>query len=347
MNKVSLCDLLLLVSYIKYITAAWGVGAMDRIRRMLGCDTKEALGYTGRGVCVGVLDSGVAPHPDLRGRIAEFADFTGARRARFIGQSAYDANGHGTHVCGILAGNGAMSKGKYRGIASECVLLCGKVLDRKGGGSLKSLIDGMQWMIGLTKGYHLRVLNISIELDESESIDRVEWAVFRGYVDELCGMGVAVVAAAGNQGPAAMTLSPISECAGCICVGCHDGDYKGNGGRLCKEYSGHGPARPHSGDAFGGLAANPIKKPDIVAPGTDIISCGNKYKLSPYVSKSGTSMSAPIVSGACALCLQKYPKLDSAGLRRRLIGSARDLGESWSLQGAGMVQVDRMLGGFF
>ena len=91
--------------------------------------------------------------------------------------------------------------------------------------------------------------------------------------------------------------------------------------------------------------ANPLKKPDLVAPGTDIVSCNSKYTVTPYVAKSGTSMSAPVVSGACALCLQKYPKLSNAELRRMLLASSADLGQSWSVQGAGMLQIDRLLDG--
>lgn len=311
---------------------------MDRIRRMLGCDLQDALKYTGRGVYVAVLDSGVAAHPDLRGRIVEFRDFTGERRVRVSQRSVYDDNGHGTHVCGILAGNGAASKGKYKGIAPECFLLCGKVLDKKGGGSLKNLIQGLQWIIELKKSYPIRVLNISIEMESDDSIDEEEWVIFKRYMERIWAEDIMIVAAAGNKGPNLMTLSPIGECASCICVGCHDGDYKGNGGRLCNEYSSRGP-----GKDLESSISNPLKKPDIVAPGTDIISCHYKYTLSPYIAKSGTSMSAPIVSGACALCLQKYPKLGSMDLRRMLLNSAKDLGESWSKQGAGMLQIASLL----
>ncbi len=77
------------------------------------------------------------------------------------------------------------------------------------------------------------------------------------------------MAAAGNKGPDSMTLSPIAECGGCICVGCHDGSYRTNGGRLCNEYSSRGPGKDMTGIGL----INPLKKPDIVAPGTDIVSC--------------------------------------------------------------------------
>ena len=247
---------------------------MDRIRRMLGCDSYDASKYTGRGVYVAVLDSGVAPHPDLRGHILEFRDFTGERRARIQQRGMYDDNGHGTHVCGILAGNGAASRGRYRGIAPECQLLCGKVLDRKGGGNLKNLIRGLEWVLELKKRYMVKVLNISIEMESDESIDKNEWASLRKYMENIWLAGIVIVAAAGNRGPNLMTLSPIGECASCICVGCHDGDYKGKGSRLCNEYSSRGPGRD-----LNNLITNPLKKPDIVAPGTDIVSCNNKYTL--------------------------------------------------------------------
>lgn len=289
--------------------------------------------YTGKGVYVGVLDSGVASHPDLRGRITAFKDFTSDKR------SFYDDNGHGTHVCGIIAGNGTASRGRYRGIAPECMLVCAKVLDKKGGGSLKNLISGLKWISGLYDVYPIRILNISIEIESEENIDQGEWEELGEHIQRLWERNVIVVAAAGNKGPNPMTLSPIGECGGCVCVGCHDGDYTGHGGRLCKDFSSRGPGKNVTGITI----VNPLKKPDIVAPGTDIISCNSKYTVTPYVAKSGTSMAAPIVSGACALCLHKYPKLTNVELRRMLLASAVDLGQSWSVQGAGMLQVDRLL----
>ncbi len=312
---------------------------MDRVRKMLGCDSREALPYTGRNVYVGVLDSGVAAHPDLRGRIAEFKDFTGTKRYR--GSAYYDDNGHGTHVCGILAGNGAMSRGKYRGIAYESILVCGKVLDRNGAGSLKNLIQGLEWILEVSDRYPIRVLNISIEMDSEDNLNKEELFLLKRYLGMLWERGMVIVAAAGNKGPNPMTLSPIGECGACICVGCHDGEYRSAKGRLCSEYSSRGPGKREDVTEM----VNPLKKPDIVAPGTDIVSCNYRYNIMPYVAKSGTSMSAPIVSGACALCLQKYPWISNVELRRMVAGTARDLGEKWSVQGAGMVQVGGMLGG--
>ena len=167
---------------------------MNRVRRMIGCDHREVIPYTGKGVYVAVLDSGVASHPDLRGRVAAFRDFISDKRMY------YDDNGHGTHVSGILAGSGAMSKGRYQGIAPECILVCGKVLDKKGGGSLKNLTSGLIWISELIDQIPIRILNISIEMESEEGIAPEDWEQFRKYMQYLWDRNIMIVAAAGNKG---------------------------------------------------------------------------------------------------------------------------------------------------
>jgi serine protease AprX len=302
---------------------------MDRVRSMIGWDYENVKRYSGDDIYVAVLDSGVAEHPDLRGRIAAFRDFTGGGDLAY--KRPYDNNGHGTHVCGIIGGSGLMSNGKYMGIAPRVRLVCGKVLDKNGSGSIRNLIKGLRWIGELLKVYPIHIVNISIEIESEENIDKDDWNEFKGEMERLWDMNVVIVAAAGNKGPGSMSLSPIGECGVCICVGCHDAGYKGQGKRLCSEYSGRGPGKTL------------IKKPDLVAPGSDIVSCGNNYIKMPYVSKSGTSMSAPIVSGACALCFQKYPDITNDEVRRLLLVSAVDLGKNWSVQGAGMINIERLL----
>lgn len=212
------------------------------------------------------------------------------------------------------------------------MLLCGKVLDEQGGGSLKNLLAGLQWIKEIHKKYPVNILNISIEMDSRGDFDEEEGELLRYTLEELWNDGVMIVAAAGNRGPKPMSISPIGESGSCVCVGCHDGDFVGAGGRTCAEYSGRGPGKNH----------NPLKKPDIVAPGTDLISCS--YKIPPfYATKSGTSMATPLVSGACALFMQKYPRATNIQMKRALLHSARDLGETWDIQGAGMLSVKRFL----
>jgi serine protease AprX len=303
---------------------------MDRVRSMIGWDYGKLSGNMGEGVYVAVLDSGVVAHPDLKGRIALFRDFTSATDLMY--PKAYDDNSHGTHVCGIIGGSGLLSKGKYMGIAPGVKFVCGKVLDKNGAGSIKSLTRAMRWIEKLKETYPINILNISIEIESEENIDPEEWAEFKAQMERLWEKNTIIIAAAGNKGPADMSLSPIGECGVCICVGCNDMGYKGKSGRLCADYSGRGPGR------------HIIKKPDLVAPGTDIVSCNFEFNKKPYIAKSGTSMAAPIISGACALFLGKYPNTTNEELRRALLLSTVDLGQNWGVQGAGMIDVGRLMG---
>lgn len=249
-------------------------------------------------------------------------------------------------MCGILAGNGRISGGKYKGIAPECNIICGKVLDKKGAGSLRNLNKGLIWIIRLTEKYPVRIVNISIEIDMVNDINKEEIELLKSCMDILWEKDILVVVAAGNGGPKPMSISMIGDQGKCICVGCHDDGYVGNDGRCCLDYSGRGPGKLIENYGNG---ANPLKKPDIVAPGTDIISCnsnimrrGQRY-INAYISKSGTSMSTPVVSGVCALALQKYPYLTNKDILHLLQKTARDLGEKWSIQGAGMIKADIFL----
>jgi serine protease AprX len=134
-----------------------------------------------------------------------------------------------------------------------------------------------------------------------------------------------------------MTISPIGARKNVITVGCNEGGYFGERKDLCESYSSRGPC------------PEDMKKPDIVAPGTDIISCnafvertGWRYR-NAYISKSGTSMATPVVSGALALLLQKYPFYSNEQAKKRLLATALDLHEPWNKQGAGMIQINSLL----
>lgn len=106
-------------------------------------DTKEHK-FLGQNVTVAILDTGISPHPDFKGRILSFRDFsntTGSSEKVLFSFSHFspliDNSGHGTHVAGILAGSGLLSSGTYAGIAPFCNLIIGKVLDQNGNGSIK------------------------------------------------------------------------------------------------------------------------------------------------------------------------------------------------------------------
>lgn len=283
----------------------------------------------GSGITIAVLDTGIGKHPDLYGRTLCFKDFVDERNLM------YDNNGHGTHVCGILCGSGKLSQGRYRGLAPGARLVVGKVLDQRGDGSTEHMLEGLEWVLSVREKYEIRILNISVgigSLAESEKERALQEMIHRVW-----DAGILVVCAAGNKGPGNDSISAVGGSSRVMTVGCHDGEFeKENTGR-CETYSGRG------------AAGTSPRKPDIVAPGTSIISCNANgfgvqgHTRNLYVAKSGTSMATPIVSGAAALALQKYPAMSNEECRQKLQYSATDLRIPWNQQGWGMVNVRRLL----
>lgn len=129
---------------------------MNRVKRVVHATAAEVNGLSGKGVTAAVLDTGIALHPDLSGRIAGFADFVGGQK------QPYDDSGHGTHVAGCLCGNGKCSNGLYAGIAPGCRLVVCKVLDERGDGNVAAMIEGIRYVLDTRRIYHTRILNISV-----------------------------------------------------------------------------------------------------------------------------------------------------------------------------------------
>ncbi|MGN1147375.1 MAG: S8 family peptidase [Lachnospiraceae bacterium] len=301
---------------------------MYRVREQIGCgDIVQAGG--GRKVAVAILDTGVARHPDLVDRILGFRDFINGKDA------PYDDSGHGTHVCGIACGSGLLSDGRYRGIAPKAGLVVGKILDEKGDGSVEAMLEAIGWVIQKKEEWGIRILNVSVGVGQLMSGEKEE--ILKNKLESAWQKGLLVVCAAGNNGPSCDSLSSIGKSPFLITVGCHDGEYFKEKENRCAAYSARGTM-------FGSL-----KKPDIVAPGTEIIACNGRFRrirgtyANAYIAKSGTSMATPIVSGALALLLQKHPEYDNETAKRKLLYSADDLGEPWYQQGWGMINVARMM----
>ncbi len=302
---------------------------MNRVRMQIEC-TDDLL-PDGKNIPVGiaVLDTGIANHPDFRNRIIDFYDFIYGKKY------LYDDSGHGTHVAGCIGGDGRMSGGKYRGIHPKCNFIVGKVLNANGEGNLEDMVSGLEWILQCAERYHIRVVNISVGVTDTKEKELLK-KMFE-LIEEAWKRNILIVCAAGNTGPKPMSVSLLGAGKHIISVGCHDGDYFKNKEGTCELYSGRGPS-PFA-----------IKKPDLVAPGTDIVSCnaayrtGNRRNSVPYVKKSGTSMSTPIVTGAVALLIQKYGKMECEEIKRRLVYSAIDLKEPWTKQGWGMLNVRRLL----
>ena len=262
---------------------------------------------TGRGIGVAVLDTGCFLHEDLQNRIAAFRDIVGRKRL------PYDDNGHGTHVCGIIGGNGYASSGSCCGLAPECHLIPVKVLDRRGNGYASDVLSGLRWIRENRQQYRIRVVNISVGTTCNSKRNH---ARLLESVEQLWDEGVVVVTAAGNQGPRPGSITAPGSSKKVITVGSSD-LLEGR-----SAISGRGPT------------AECVCKPDIVAPGNKIMSCvpGKPYS---YGVKSGTSMSTPLVTGAIACALEKNPALTNTDIKTMLMNSAEDMGLPQNLQGWG------------
>ena len=295
---------------------------MNRVREAVKADLAHQRGIRGRGVTAAILDTGVCRHPDFEKRILYFRDFVQGRA------ECYDDASHGTHVTGILGGDGSILGGKYCGIAPECGLISLKVLDRMGQGKMEHIIAAIQWVLENRERYQIRVMNLSAGADkkEEDQISRklVEW------VEKAWDAGITVVVAAGNLGPGPGSVTVPGNSRKVITVGAADRFYPGGG--LGKEaYSGRGPT------------GQCVCKPEFAAPGTNIVSCSTQWRKGrPYAAKSGTSMAAPVVSGCAALLLSQSPWLTNVEVKMRLRESARDLGLPFNWQGWGMPDLERL-----
>lgn len=307
-------------------------------------------GLTGKGVTVAVVDTGIYPHPDLVqpvNRIIAFKDLINNRT------SPYDDNGHGTHVAGIIAGNGEKSGGQYKGIAPQANLVGVKALNSTGSGSISNVIAGIQWVVNNKSLYNIKVLNLSLGAPAAESyttdpLSKAAEAAWKA--------GLVVVTAAGNDGPAAGTIRTPGINPNVITVGAVDD--RGTGvttDDVIAGFSSRGPT------------VDGLTKPDLVAPGVKITSLASDTSYLPnknsgsggkpgkaaqantqgkpaqttmsnyYVTMSGTSMATPMVTGIAILLLEQNSTLPPNDLKSKLI-HAVNLRYEPNYQGAGEVK---------
>lgn len=281
-------------------------------------DEIHKMGYTGKHVTAAVLDTGVCLHPDYADRILAFRDMVNGRSV------CYDDASHGSHVTGILAGNGRKSEGRYCGMAPDCRLVQVKVLDRNGEGNIHQILEAIDWVIDHRKQYEIRIMNISA--GTTGQVNREGTDKLVDAVEKAWDAGLIVVAAAGNAGPGAMTVTAPGSSRKAITVGAAEP------GRQYYMYSGCGPT------------SECVCKPEVTVPGTNVMSCGVNWKNGGYYTrKSGTSMAAPVVSGAIALLLEKERDITNTQVKMRLKDAAVDLGLPRSRQGWGMPDLSKLL----
>lgn len=289
-------------------------------------DTAEGK-YLGSGVCAAVLDTGIAPHPDFGRRVLCFRDFVNGKH------QLYDDSGHGTHVSGILAGSGYLSGGIYAGMAPEADLIIGKVLDHTGNGSVEWVMRGIEWILAVRSRYHVRIVNISV--GTKPDLKKEQKALLVYGVEKLWDAGLVVIVSAGNYGPGKGSVAVPGVSPKVITVGVYEtGNSRYPDQKSKWSRSGTGPT------------AACIMKPDLVAPGLRVFSCNRNYfgsglQRRPYISRSGTSMAAPVVAGAVACLLSKYPDMTNVEVKLKLRESCQRSGEEEF--GWGMLNVAGLL----
>ena len=308
--------------------------AIDVVR--LWTATSDTL--QGQGIAVAVIDSGInAKHPD-------FLDGQGQSRvvaSVYLNSATQDTNdyyGHGTHVAGIIGGNGQASGGAFTGVAPQVNLVNVKVSDDAGNVTTSDVVNGLQWVLDHAGQYNIRVVNLSVNssLDQSYTVDPLDAAAEILWFNQIV-----VVAAAGNFGHNAL-YAPAND-PFVITVGAMD-----DLGTLdvTDDYV---PRFSAYGKTSDGLA-----KPDVVAPGVNLISTlasedavlaktyadhvVNDPSGSPrYFRMSGTSVATPVVAGAAALILQQNPNLTPDQVKYRLMSTTQP--EVWHGMGAGYLDV--------
>lgn len=282
----------------------------------------EQTGLDGGNVTVAVIDSGIAYHNDFKvsGSINQYRIIANEYFSESGGSD--DLYGHGTHVAGIIGGTGAMSNGEYTGMAPGVNLINLKVSDKDGMTYESYVVNSLQWVYDNKDVYNIRVVNLSMNSSVAQSYHTSPLAA---AVETLWFNGIVVVVSAGNNGTGdrPVPIYPPANDPFVITVGTtEDKSTVSLTDDNLAVFSAYGTTT----DGF--------PKPDLVAPGRNVVAplssrASTVYEAHPlhrvgdyYFRMSGTSMSAPVVSGAVALLLQDEPKLTPDQVKYRLMATA-------------------------
>lgn len=308
------------------VTAA---GKKDRYERTNGRPSPGVLAVdadkawrdaTGHGVTVVLMDTGIAEHPDLAGSVLARLDFVND------GATQLDPSGHGTFMAGLIAAHGH----NFKGVAPDAKLISLRVLDQNGTGTMHGVLAAFDWLLHNRASNNIKVLNLSFGAPQRSSYHR---ELLAGVVESAWFAGVAVVAAAGNDGPARGTVAMPGADPFVITVGSF-----ADQGTLAKNddreslFSSRGPTR----DGFA--------KPDVLAPGEHVVSLrvpgteldrevaaswartldiAGDLPDGPYAQLTGTSASTAMAAGAAALLLEAHPTYTATQVKGALIAGGR------------------------
>ena len=293
----------------------------------------------GNGVGIAIVDSGINPSGDFYTVMGVNRQIANVRFNTDYNQNASDGYGHGTHVASVAGGDGSDSNGLYIGVAPMANIINVKVSNDDGSAMMVNVIQGLQWVLEHKDTYNIRVVNLSLNSTVAESYHT---SPLDAAIEILWFNQIVVVTSAGNYGDEA--IYPPANDPFVITVGATDD-------------KGTDTLSDDSVTSFSayGTTSDGFMKPDLVAPGKNIIArlvntnmgmagehpanlVGNQY-----FRMSGTSASAPMVSGAVAMLLQDEPNLTPDQVKYRLMATANNVWPGYNITNAGAGYLDVLL----
>jgi serine protease AprX len=317
-----------------------GITSLAEVVRQIGADDLWAAGYTGAGVDVAIIDTGVAPVAGLADTnvvIGPDLSFEG-----FVDEVAgLDTYGHGTHLAGIIAGRSAGADpsspqpGDFLGVAPDARLVSVKVADNTGAVDVSQVIAAVDWVVKNRQrhGLDIRVLNLSYNTTGQQSylLDPLSKAIENAW-----NHGIVVVTSAGNEGFTSFGLASPATNPRVLAVSSAERT----------EYGWVNPRWAPSGDG--------TRNPDVLAPGVSIESLrvpGSRVDVEHPTARvgddrflgSGTSQSAAVVSGAAALLLQQRPYLSPDDVKHLLTETAMETWQFEIIKGDGAIDLAKAM----
>jgi subtilisin family serine protease len=270
---------------------------------------------TGKGVTVALMDSGIADHPDLKGKVRARVDFVND------GSALLDPAGHGTHIAGLIAADGEM-----KGVAPDARLVSLRVLDANGDGKLSDIVKAFDWLLVHRNNFNIEVLNVSWGAPQATTYHK---DLLSALVESAWFAGITVVVAAGNDGPTGAVTTPASD------------PFVISVGSLDDQGTVDGSDDVESAFSSRGATLDGFAKPDVLAPGRHVVSLrangavnesGRQESLRPsrrnpagpaeYIRMSGTSAAAGFVSGIAALVESDHHHYSPTRVKAAIVAGA-------------------------
>lgn len=290
----------------------------------------------GRGVGVGIIDSGVYPHGDLTypvNRIGTFVDLVNDL------PYPYDDNGHGTCTSGIIAGNGLASNKIYTGVAPEAIIYCFKAFDKLGKGYVSDILFALDELINISEKYNIKVICLPFE---SLYYNNFIFNLFDTLLKKARLNSIVCILPSGSNKNIDGSITGIALSTNCITVSGID--------------TTSSQIKSYCYSSCGALKKD--KKPDFCAACVDIVSLNsntsyisykNNTKMhapkldTSYKSFTGTSISAAYIAGLCALLFERNPQFTFDDILSLLKVASISLDIPKNQQGEGKIDINKIL----